>query len=141
MRSARIFIVFSLGFILGGVVLYGLFASESLNIFTGENGIFKTDSQKEKDDSEHDGSYYDSTINQAQDTKLMADLKSIQTALEQYYVENGSYPKSLSLLTQEGFINEIPINMVILTYERPDPDSYTLSTKLSSGEDYTLSSD
>jgi len=140
MRSSRIFLVFSLGSILSGITLYGLFASNSLNIFTNTGNNQDTDSAVGTS-SDSKTNYYGNAINQAKDAKMMADLKGIQTALELYYYENGSYPEELSILTQEGYLSSIPINTVILDYQRPGPDSYTLTTNLSNGEKYTLSSE
>lgn len=77
-------------------------------------------------------------VPEAQDIQLKANLKNIQTALEQFFMENGFYPENLSTLVDEGYLVNIPITSPTLKYELRDTDYYTLSVTLSTGEEYTL---
>ena len=47
-----------------------------------------------------------STIDQASSVAIKTDLKSIQTSLEIYLSEHGSYPNSLEELNSGGYINQ-----------------------------------
>lgn len=53
---------------------------------------------------------YTNVLKNARDAKRQSDLRSIQSALEQYYADQRSYPDSLSLLSSDSkvYITTIP---------------------------------
>ncbi len=46
----------------------------------------------------------------SRDSRRIADLKQLQTALELYYDKNAAYPATLTLLQSGGFIPAIPVD-------------------------------
>ncbi len=65
-----------------------------------------------------------SATGEAKAAKIQADLRTIGSAAELYYSQNGVYPKSLTDLVSEadgkGFLRSVP--------EAPSPAVYTLGT-------------
>lgn len=52
---------------------------------------------------------YSSVLKSGRDSKRQSDLRSIQSALEQYHNDQGNYPTSLaSLTTPKAYLNQIP---------------------------------
>ena len=83
---------------------------------------------------------YASDIDQAKQVQIQADFKSIQTALEQYKVNNGSYPQSLDDLTKSSMLSgshQNPYTHESYDYQS-DGKNYTLSTKLGNGQDFMI---
>ncbi len=70
----------------------------------------------------------------ARDSKRVADIQMLQTALVQYEADNGKYPSSLQDLVNGGYISAIPV----------DPEDKTQvheNTATSSGLIYVVNSD
>lgn len=52
---------------------------------------------------------YTTVLKQGRDAKRQSDLRAIQSALEQYRADQGSYPTALaSLTTPKTYLNQIP---------------------------------
>jgi len=80
-------------------------------------------------------------IKRASDQQIKQDMSELQSALELYLADHQSYPKDLSSLTPK-YIKETPsaygnkpYNYILIS-----PTKYTLSTQLSDGTTYTISS-
>lgn len=79
---------------------------------------------------------YSVVLKQGRDSKRQSDLRSIQSALEQYYAKQFSYPSVLTALFSGGYINTVPtdpINSGTYTYiyvYTPSSLSYCLYANL-----------
>ncbi len=71
---------------------------------------------------------YSTVLKQGRDSKRQSDLRSIQSALEQYYAKQFSYPSGLTALSSGGYINIVPT----------DPDPSRNYYYLQSGTSYCL---
>lgn len=70
--------------------------------------------------------------NRANDARAKADLREIQTALEQYRIDNDSYPANLAALTAGNYLSALP--------KRPDNgQDYTYTPAAAPAATYSLS--
>ena len=80
-------------------------------------------------------------INQAQDAKIKSDIIVLQKAIEKHYADHQRVPYSLDDLVPQ-YIREIPrhpkTNLKYHYYPSANLLHYSLSGRLSSGEDYTV---
>ncbi|MBI4036037.1 prepilin-type N-terminal cleavage/methylation domain-containing protein [Candidatus Daviesbacteria bacterium] len=58
---------------------------------------------------------YDNLTKNARDSQRKSDLKQIQSALEQYYRDNTSYPLSLPAPSWSPYLNQVPTEAVDTT--------------------------
>ena len=78
--------------------------------------------------------------NRANDVTKKADMREIQTALEQYFVDNDHYPAALTdLTTAPAYIKAVPTspdsNAYTYTVTGADPVTYTLTVTLKNTKD------
>ncbi|OGE64353.1 hypothetical protein A3I48_03060 [Candidatus Daviesbacteria bacterium RIFCSPLOWO2_02_FULL_36_7] len=55
---------------------------------------------------------YDNLTKNARDGQRKSDLKQIQSALEQYYRDNTTYPSSLPVSSWSPYLNQVPTEAV-----------------------------
>lgn len=69
--------------------------------------------------------------NRANDARAKADMREIQTALEQYRIDNDSYPAGLTDLTAGNYLSALP--------KRPDNGADYTYTPANTNTTYTIS--
>jgi len=84
------------------------------------------------------GNNYQEIQQDAQNLKVEADMKSVQSALEMYYYDYGEYPDDINVLVDERYVPSIPFGINQVTYEITGDDYYTLTTILPNGELLTV---
>ena len=62
-----------------------------------------------------------SSVKKAQVVKVINDMKTVEIAIQDYYLDNNAYPSDISVLHSEGYLNKIPNN---ISLKISDPYAY-----------------
>jgi general secretion pathway protein G len=61
---------------------------------------------------------YVTSVNRSAEVVLRQNLKVTRQAIDQYYGDRGSYPRSLNELVQRGYLDQMPIDPVLDSSQR-----------------------